>query len=121
MRSFEFSDLIERYTIPFMIQYAVVTDPNTIERDNLGKQLKAPPNEAVPAEGALLPLPQRTIYQSGGLLTESDRMLYSLDHDIPNKSKIFHEGITYHVESKTPYRPYADFSTYTLKAVSAFD
>lgn len=121
MRLFEFEDLIKEYTVPFMIQYPVIVDPKTVERDNLGKEIKPEPLPPVPAEGALIPFAQRVIYQSGGRLTESDRTLYSLDHDIPKKAKIFHDGLTYHVESKTPYKPYADFAVYTLKAVSAFD
>lgn len=121
MRLFEFKSLIEEYTVSFMIEHPVVVDPKTVERDNLGNPLKAPPNVPVEAKGALIPFPQRAIYQSGGRLTESDRTLYSLDQNIPIKSKILHDGLTYHVESKTPYDPYADFAVYTCKAVSAFD
>lgn len=104
-----------------MIEYPVVTDPKTVDRDLLGKEIKAPPNDPVPAEGALIPLSQRVIYQSGGRLTEADRHLYSLDQKIPKKSKVFYDDLTYHVESKTPFSPYGDFAVYILKAVSAFD
>lgn len=104
-----------------MIQYPVITDPETVERDDLGKKIQPDPLPPVAAEGALIPLPQRVIYQSGGRLTEADRMLYSLDFNIPLKSKIMHGDFVYHVESKTPFDAYADFATYTLKAVSAFD
>lgn len=117
----QFKRLIEKHSVSFMIEYASQTtgEPTAADYDDLGKyignvQYESPAQE----QGALIPLPQRVIYQSGGRLTEADRMLYSLNHDIPPKSKIAYEGFTYHVESKTPYKEFADFSQYTLKAVS---
>lgn len=90
--------------------------------DDLGKEIRPiGPQRPTSGRGALIPLSQRVIYQSGGRLTESDRQLYSLDHNIPKKTKIMYKGETYHVESKLPLEDYADFSVYMLKGVDAFD
>ncbi len=125
---FEFKDLIDKYSVKFTIEYpsappSEVSGNDLEDYDLLGNAIEN--NGGTPGviieEGALIPLPARVIYQSGGRLTEADRMLYSTNHNIPNKSKILYKGLTYHVESKTPYEDYADFSQYTCKAVTAFD
>lgn len=116
----DFGDLIEDFSFEFEMLLPAKDEP-TQKRDDLGKPIKTTAPATVIGRGALIPLPQRTIYESGGRLTESDRQLYSLDHNIPPKTKIFHEGVTYHVEGKTPYTPYSDFSLYILKGVNAFD
>lgn len=116
MKLFEFKRLIERFTVPFTLERPMVSD-EVREWDNKGKEI--PKALVIPeaALGALIPLQQRVIYQSGGALTEADRQLYSLDHTIPLKSRITYKGITYSVETKTPHEDFADFSFYTLKAV----
>jgi hypothetical protein len=120
MKRFAFERLIKKYTVSFLLEKEANKDPKTITADDYDDQgrYKGVLNPSVMAQGALLPLPARVIYQSGGRLTEQDRTLYSLDHDIPVKSKIHYKGMVYHVESKTPYEDFADFSVYTLKAVS---
>lgn len=120
MKFFNFKPLIEQYTVNFLLEYPQDTDKPKVY-DDLGKLIPAPPSEPIAAKGALIPLPQRLIYESGGRLTEADRQLYSLDHNIPLKSRITYKGLKYYVESKTPYEDFADFSTYTLKGVDAFD
>lgn len=120
MKFFNFKPLIEQYTVNFLLEYPQDTGKPK-EYDDLGKPIAAPPSEPIAAKGALIPLPQRLIYESGGRLAEADRQLYSLDHNIPLKSRITYNGLKYYVESKTPYEDFADFSTYTLKGVDAFD
>lgn len=124
MKSFEifesFGDLIEEFSVEFEMLFPSEAEP-TQKYDDLGKPIKTDNPVPIMAVGALIPLPQKVIYESGGRLTESDRQLYSLNHDIPHKTKIYYGGVTYHVESKTPYHPYSDFSLYILKGVSAFD
>ena len=118
---FEFEELIEEFSTYFTMQLPVEIKP-VVEYDNLGRLVnKDDVSPPVDARGALVPLTERVIYQSGGRLTEADRQLYSLDPNIPKKTKIFHKGMTYHVESKVPYEEFSDFSLYVLKAVSAFD
>jgi hypothetical protein len=120
MKFFNFKALIDQFTVTFTIEYPLTSDEPVLY-DDLGKVVANEPLTPTFGKGALIPMSQRNIYQSGGRLTEADRQLYSLDHNIPNKSKITYKGLVYHVESKTPYEDYADFSTYTLKAVTAFD
>jgi hypothetical protein len=119
---FKFKRLIEKYKVSFVLEKAKPeqTPVSAEDFDDQGRP-KETPIEPVIASGALVPLPARLIYQSGGRLTEADRILYSIDHAIPLKSKITYKGLKYSVESKTPYEDYADFTQYTLKAVSSFD
>ncbi|MCM3598707.1 hypothetical protein M4D55_23390 [Metabacillus idriensis] len=120
---FEFKDLIDKYSVTFQIKYpSAAGGKETGDYDLLGNKIKvAGPTSLSIETGALIPLPARTIYQSGGRLTEADRMLYSTNHNIPIKSRILYEDLAYHVESKTPFEDFADFSQYTCKAVSSFD
>jgi hypothetical protein len=117
MKLFEFKRLIERFTVPFILERPMVSDEER-EWDNKGKEIPKALIEPENAKGALIPLQERTIYKSGGALTEADRQLYSLDHTIPKKSRITYKGVTYSVENKTPHEDYADFSLYPLKAVT---
>lgn len=120
MKSFEFKDLIEQFTVTFTLERFI--EPNEpVEYDNRGNVINPLDDLPKMARGALIPMPQKAVYQSGGRLTEADRLLYSLDHTIPLKSRITYKGMKYHVESKTPYEDFADFSTYTLKGVDSFD
>lgn len=120
MKLFNFKQLIDQFTVTFTLEEPKETDV-PVEYDLIGNEIST--NNDIPkvAKGALVPLPHRVIYQSGGRLTEADRQLYSLDPNIPLKSKITYHGMKYQVESKTPYSDYADFTTYTLKGVDAFD
>jgi hypothetical protein len=119
MKFYQFKKLIEKYSVSFTLEKAENKDPSTLTADDYDAQGNyiGGSNPPVAAVGALVPLPQRLVYQSGGRLTEADRTLYSTDHEIPLKSKITYRGLVYHVESKTPFEDYADFTQYTLKAV----
>jgi hypothetical protein len=116
---YSFKRLIKKYTVPFILERNVVKKRSEITAANYNAQGKFIEPTIVPenAEGALIPFPAKVIYQSGGRLTEKDRTLYSLDFNIPEKSKIIYKGDVYHVESYTPYEDFADFRVYTLKAV----
>jgi hypothetical protein len=122
---FEFKRLIDKYSVSFSISYpgSPISGDNVNEYDDLGNPITpTAPSEQMPSNliGALLPIKQNVIYQSGGRLTEADRMLYTTNHDIPLKSKISYKGFVYSVESKMPYEDVADFSSYVCKGVSSF-
>lgn len=73
--------------------------------------------------GAIIPMPENKIYQSGGSLTNKDRQLYvikPIDAALKN-CKIRYKGNEYSIEQSTDYSDYADVNVYTLKWVSAFD
>lgn len=122
---FKFQRLIEKYSTTFTVEYADDVEQKSLtpdDFDDLGRYKGDLEQKPLQTErGAIIPLPARVIYQSGGRLTEQDRTLYSLNHDIPLKSKIRHNGMVYSVESKIPYSEIADFAQYTLRAVTAFD
>ena len=73
--------------------------------------------------GAIIPLSQSKIYQSGGTLKQTDRQLYTttpITSPLDN-CKIRYKGKTYSVEEETDYSDYADAYFYILKWVSGFD
>lgn len=76
-----------------------------------------------PMRGAIIPMSDGKIYQSGGTLTKSDRNLYTIE-PIPNplnNQKVRYKGKTYSVEEETDYSDYADAYVYVLKRVESFD
>lgn len=80
----------------------------------------APPEEEI--TGALIPMTERKIYQSGGTYTEHDREFLTFT-EIPLEPAhhITYHGAKYKVESNTDYSDYAGFYAYNLKRVGAFD
>lgn len=72
--------------------------------------------------GAILPMTERKLYQSGGTYTESDRVLLTFQ-EIPLEGKVFvvYKGRRYEVQENTDYSDYADFYSYNLKRVNVFD
>lgn len=113
---YSFKRLINKYSVPFTLE---VTGSGY--RDDLG-EWQSGVSVSTEETGAIIPLTQRQIYQSGGALTEKDRTLFiSRSVPIPLKSKIHYKGDTYHVEARIPFEDYADFNSYSLKHVSAFD
>ncbi|MDO4330655.1 MAG: hypothetical protein Q4C66_15160 [Lachnospiraceae bacterium] len=80
----------------------------------------AKPPETV--EGALIPMKDQKIYQSGGTYTQNDREFITVTAILlePAAYVIF-QGIKYHVESENDYSIYAGFHDYNLKRVEAFD
>lgn len=83
-----------------------------------GKYVKGD-DTAVTMTGAIVPVSNSKIYQSGGLLTSKDRQLF-MKSPIPNplpKSKIRYKGNTYSIEQETDFGEYADAYIYVLKWV----
>ena len=114
-KRFQFTRLIKKYSVPFSIEKKGVKFLNEIgEWQETG-------TEWVPATGALIPLGARQIEQSGGTLTEADRTLYYMGELLENGTRIEHNGQLYHILRYIPYEQYADFNSYTVKHVSAFD
>ncbi len=69
---------------------------------------------------AVIPFDIKTIAQLGGLVTQSDRQVYSL---IPFKhgEKFEHQGMKYKIDTSLDLTPFGDFYRYVGKGVSAFD
>lgn len=73
--------------------------------------------------GAVIPLPESKIYQSGGTLSKTDRQFICTSPILkPQQNvKIKYKDKTYSVEEDTDYGDYADAYIYILKWVSGFD
>ena len=119
---FDFEEFIADNRVNFTLEYPAPHIEQ--EYDELGNPVKAtesgflPP---IPSAGALIPIEQKTVYQSGGTLTEDDRNLFTTVLDIPKKTQLRYKGMVYSVENCVPWGDYANFARYTCKAVSAFD
>ncbi len=116
MKLYNFSRLITKYGVNF----------ETIETKG-GKYVNGywqeGKKEIKDGFGAVIPLAERKIYQSGGSYTAKDRQLYMfkpLDGDLKS-IKILYRNNIYSVEQETDYSDYSDVFVYLLKYVSLFD
>jgi hypothetical protein len=109
MTLYKFKRLIEKYNVAFNL-----LQKSEGHYDDSGEWVEGL-GDPEPGHGAIVPLPQSLIYQSGGALTQYDRNLYT-DMVIPLQSKIDYKGVRYTVTSKTPFSDYADFNLYVLKS-----
>lgn len=110
-----FKRLIDRYSVPFTL-----ISSSDGRYDEIGEWVDGVTTETA-LQGALVPLPARAIYQSGGRLTQRDRQLYKTGDPIPEGSTVVYKGHRYKVESWTNHGDYADFDAYLLKSMSNFD
>lgn len=120
MPMFDFSDLIDEYSVPITI-YKPQDGSSQGWNPNTGDPLPTPQAAPISTKGAVVPLSANQIYQSGGRLTQLDRQLIIDYGNIPPKSIVVYNGQKYSVEQVIPYTDYADFNQYELKWVSAFD
>lgn len=111
---YRFTRLISKYSNPVVIELA--TDGGYDE--DTGEYLIGQ-TEEVTIQGAIMPLKSKQIYQSGGRLTEMDRIIYSLT-PLTEKQHVVYKGKVYSVEAFDDYSDFGDFYYYLLKAVSAF-
>lgn len=111
MPLYQFKRLIEKYNVSFV---SMISDPSEGHYDESGEWVPGETTEVL-GSGAIVPLSQSLIYQSGGALTQYDRNLYT-GMAIPLQSKIIYQGVHYTVTSKTPFSDYADFNLYVLKS-----
>lgn len=114
MKKYRMNRLIRRYEVPLQL---ITEEPGGYD-PNSGKYRKSQP-VTVPFRGAVVPMPERLVYESGGRYTKEDRVLYST-WGLPEKSKVVHQGQVFSVEEKTDYTDYADFFQYVIRRVSAF-
>lgn len=115
MKLYNFSRLIMKYGVNFEI----------IEADGkyIGGHWTEGKTETRNGFGAVIPLTERKIYQSGGSYTAKDRQLYtfkSLQGDLRN-IKVRYKDNVYSVEQETDYSDYSDVFIYLMKYVGLFD
>lgn len=124
MKYFNFSRLIKKYSVEFTIEYPgnASNSNDPLYYDDLGNYIGPElPSGPQPMTGALMPPSDRQVYNSGGRLTASDRLLYSLTTNIPEGSKILYKGMSYQVMPRANFEDFADFAQYECKAVENID
>lgn len=116
MKLYNFARLIKKYSVSF--HFVVKAEGHY----DSGKWV---PGEEImqPATGAIVPMSDSKIRQSGGVYTSKDRELYMMQ-PIPlalQSAKVCYKGNLYSIESETNFEDYADVAVYSLKWVSLFD
>lgn len=111
-----FENLITRYSVPFEII-------QTTGGKYVAGEYVADYAEARWARGAIVSIPRKKVYQSGGHLTTKDLRLYTLRPvaDSLNGLKVRYRGETYSVEEDGDYSLFAGVNSYVLKWVDGFD
>lgn len=124
---YSFTRLITKYNVDFTIQL-FDDDTNTHVYNDLGEKASPVDYPKEHCHGALIPPSDKEIYQSGGRIRTSDRILYLAESKhpvnvpvLPPKTKVFHKGKTYYVEGDGDFLDFGDFYRYVLKGVSVFD
>ena len=114
---FDVSRLIKKYSIPCSLETAS-SDGQYVG----GEWIPGTPAPAAEVKGALIPMKDRKIYQSGGTYTESDREFLTLEKiPLEPTGYLTYQGVRYQVQENTDYSGYAGFYAYNLKRVGAFD
>ncbi|WOC33052.1 MULTISPECIES: hypothetical protein [Caproicibacterium] len=115
---FDFARLIKKYADVFTFQGAVAGGSY-----KGGQWVPGAPPEPVKLQGAIMPLSEQRVYQSGGTYTTQDRQLY-LYRPLPDAldgAKVGYQGHTYSVEQDVDWSAYADVYAYVLRRVSKFE
>lgn len=112
----QFERLLHRFEVPYQVVAGVEKkfDQSTGDWKTEGEP------EFVTDFGAIVAMPQRTVMQSGGQYSETDRHLYT-KRELPLQAVIMHGGIRYRVQDKNDYAGYTTVNRYVLKRVSLFD
>ena len=111
---YNFKRLIEKYSVPCQ---HIARQPGYYDEDGIWRE---PEEVTRDTKAAILPVPERTLYESGGRYTAEDRLIISLEA-LPMQSLIVYKGHNYRIEEETDFSEYADFFQYLAKRVSAGD
>ena len=114
-RLYNFKRLVEKYSVP--CQLVTGQQPGYYDEDG---KWHDPQDVTCDTKAAILPVPERTLYESGGRYTAADRLVISLEA-YPMHSHIVYRGNKYRIEEMTDFTEYADFNQYLAKWVSAVD
>lgn len=112
MKLYDFSRLIRKYSVSFCLhrtqgQYVA---GKWEQGGEIVKEMR----------GAIVPLSDAKIYQSGGTYDKNDRELYMME-PLPeplSEWKLHYKGKVYTIETGRDFADYADVAIYNLKAVS---
>lgn len=115
MKLYRFTRLIKKYSVNFEIL------------QNYGKYINGhwqnKKTEKKEGTGAIVPIDEKKIYQSGGSYGTKDKRLYTFEpiNNPLENTKIVYKNDVYSVEQETDYSDYSDVFVYLLKYVSVFN
>lgn len=113
---YDFRRLIEKYSVDFLL----VTEESG---GYYGGKPVAGTETVTERRGAIVPISDKKIYQSGGTLTDKDRQLFMktpIDESL-EKCSVKYKWCKYSIEQETNFDDYADAYIYILKWVKNFD
>lgn len=109
---YDFVDLIRRHSVTFeVLTYA--------EGSYVGGKYQNGSETVSEGSGAILPMTDRKIYQSGGTYTTQDRTLYMFTplEGALKTLQVRYKGNVYNVEEAQDFSDYSEAYIYTLKWV----
>lgn len=109
MKRYNFKRLIDKYSVTFCLHRS--------QGKYVGGKWEQGGTRVSEAKGAIVPISDRKIYDSGGTYTAQDRELYvttPLEQPLSDL-KVFYKGNAYSVEAGRDYQDYADAAVYTLR------
>lgn len=114
MKMYQFARLIAKYSVDCQL---ITNQPGKYNDDGIWLE---PADVTEGRKAAIMPVPEKTVYNSGGRYTSADRMVISQE-TFPVQAFIIYKGHKYRIEEVSDYTEYADFYQYLAKWVSAFD
>ncbi|NEZ45272.1 hypothetical protein [Paenibacillus alvei] len=112
----QFEGLLRRFRKPFQ----VVVESEGHWDQSTGDWIAGGETETVTDYGAIVALPERVVFASGGMYTQADRHLYT-KRKIPSQTEVTYEGVKYTVQDDNDYAGYTTVNRYLLKRVSVLD
>lgn len=114
MSYFDFTRLIQKYTVPFvlLVKTGQYVDGEWVETETRAAE-----------QGAIISFAQSKILRSGGTITSKDLHLF-MNHAIPDALKaaqIRYNGALYNIEVETENAQFTGVYSYVLRYVSVFD
>ena len=110
-----FDSLIDRYSVEFEVL------PKQSGRYVGGEYVESEKRTPVLKRGAIVSIPQRKIYQSGGYLTSKDLRLFIYSPLEGSDLMVRYKDSIYSVEDESDHQEFAGVTSYTLKFVSVFN
>ena len=111
MKLYDFSRLIHKYSVEFCLHKK--------QGEYVGGKWEVGNEIVKNMYGAIVPMPDRKLYSSGGTYTASDRELYLFEPLTDNLSdyQISYNDKVFNVEESRDFGDYADAYVYILKYV----
>ena len=113
---YDFTDLIKRHSVPFeLVSHS--------GGEYVGGVWQNGSETVSGRSGAIIPLSERKIYQSGGTYTSKDRHLYMTTpiESALKETQVRYKGNLYDIEEEKDYSDYSAAYIYVLRWVSSFD